>query len=262
MSRALADLKPGCQNRFMTMAAKRGTARLDDLFDRTGAVLRPGYAKLPKEFWALIMDRSVPPDPAEFPRGDGHAVLVVPAFLTTDFLATSLRRFLSACGYRAFGWDLGVNWGPTDRIAQGLRTRLDELYALSGPVSVVGVSLGGVMARDLAYDRPHAIRQVITLASPFHLPTASAIEGLFRLCALFHSQEIDLQRLNQKLPVPSTAIYTKDDGIVAWRSCFSSDQDCFVAQVGGPHMSIGSNPAALRVLATRLAAIVPPQPST
>lgn len=233
---------------------------MDDLFDRTGAVQRPSFAKLPREFWALIGDRSAPPSPAELPRGDGHVVLVIPAFLTAEFLTKPMRRFLSACGYHAVGWGLGINWGPTDRIARGLRARLDELYAQSGPVSVVGVSLGGVMARDLAYDRPRAIRQVITLASPFHLPTASTIEWLFRACASFHSQQIDPQRLSQPLPVPSTAIYTKDDGVVAWQSCFSADSDCFVAQVGGPHMSIGQNPAALRVLATRLAAIAPPAP--
>jgi pimeloyl-ACP methyl ester carboxylesterase len=239
----------------MIMAAKRQAAWMDDLFDRTGAVQRPSLAKLPREFWALIADRSTPPDPVTLPPGDGHAVLVVPAFLTTDYLTKPMRRFLSACGYRAVAWGLGVNWGPTDRITRGLRARLDELHAQSGPVSAVGVSLGGVMARDLAYDRPREIRQVVTLASPFHLPTASTIEGLYRLCASFHSQQIDPQRLNRPLPVPSTAIYTKDDGIVAWQSCFSSDSDCFIAQTEGPHMSIGQNPEALRVLARRLAAI-------
>jgi len=243
----------------MTMASKRRAERADDLFDRTGTVQRPSYAKLPKEFWALIADRSMSPDPAELPPGDGHTVLVLPAFLTTDVLTKPLRRFLTACGYRAVSWGLGVNWGPTERITLGLRVRLDELYARSGPVSVVGISLGGVMARDLAYDRSREIRQVITLASPFRLPTASTIELLYRLCASFHSQQIDPRRLNQPLPVPSTAIYTRDDGVVAWQSCFSSESDCFVAQVAGPHMSICQNPAALRVLATRLAAIVPPR---
>ena len=239
----------------MTVARRRAAASGDDLFDRTGAVPRPPYAKLPAEFWALIADRATPPDPAGLPPGDGHPVLVVPAFLTTDFLTKPLRRFLAACGYRAEGWGLGVNWGPTERIARGLRARLDELHAQSGPVSVVGISLGGVLARDLAYDRPREIRQVITLASPFHLPTASTIEGLYRLCASFHSRQIDPRRLARPLPVPSTAIYAKDDGIVAPQSCFSGDGDCFVAPVAGPHMSIGRNPLALRVLATRLAAV-------
>ena len=231
---------------------------MDDLLDRTGAVQRPSYAKLPCEFWALLTDRATPPDPAALPCGDGHVVLVVPPFLTSDFLTQRMCRFLIACGYRAAPWGLGVNWGPTKRIAEGLRARLDELYAETGPVSVVGVSLGGVLARDLAYDRPREIRQVITLASPFRLPTASTIAGLYRLCASFHSQHIDPHRLERPLPVPSTAIYTPDDGIVAWQSCFSSEGDCFVAPVAGPHMSIGQNPAALRVLATRLAAIPSP----
>jgi hypothetical protein len=113
------------------------------------------------------------------------------------------------------------------------------------------------MARDLAYDRPRAVRHVVTLASPFNLPTASTIEPLFRLCAMLHSRKIEPRRLAQPLPVPSTAIYTRDDGIVAWQSCFCSDSDCFVAEIAGPHMSIVHYPAALRVLATRLAAVPP-----
>jgi hypothetical protein len=260
MSRVLADRRLGWQNRLMTIAAKRQAAQMDDLFDRTGAVQRPSFAKLPREAWSLIADHATPPNPAGLPSGDGHVVLVIPAFLTAEFLTKPMRRFLTACGYRAVGWGLGINWGPTDRLAEGLAARLDELYTQSGPVSVVGVSLGGVMARDLAYDRPHAIRQVITLASPFRLPTASTIELLFRACASFHSQQIDPQRLSRPLPVPSTAIYTKDDGVVAWQSCLCSDSDCFVAQVGGPHMSIGQNPAVLRVLATRLAAVTSTTP--
>jgi hypothetical protein len=254
MSRVLADRRPGWQNRLMASTAKHQTSRLDDLFDRTGAVQRPSFARLPKEIWALVAHRSLPPRPADLPPGDGHVVLVIPAFLTAEFLTKPMCRFLSSCGYRAVGWGLGINWGPTDHLAQGLRARLDELYTESGPVSVVGVSLGGVMARDLAYDRPREVRHVVTLASPFHLPTASTIEGLFRLCASFQTLAIDPQRLSQNLPVPSTAIYTKDDGVVAWQSCFCDDRDCFVAEVGGPHMSIGQNPAALRVLAMRLAA--------
>jgi pimeloyl-ACP methyl ester carboxylesterase len=238
----------------MVGTAKRQTTRMDDLFDRTGAVQRPSFARLPRELWALVADRSPPPDPAELPPGDGHAVLVIPAFLTAEFLTQPMCRFLNSCGYRAVGWGLGTNWGTTDRIAQGLRARVDALYAQNGPISVVGVSLGGVLARDLAYDRPREIRQAITLASPFHLPTATTIEGLFRLCAFFQTQAVDSRRLSQKLPAPSTAINTKDDGVVAWQSCFCADSDCFAVEVGGPHMSIGQNPEALRVLATRLAA--------
>jgi pimeloyl-ACP methyl ester carboxylesterase len=205
---------------------------VDGLFDRTGVIQRPPYKALPREFWALVADHATPPDPAELPR------------------------FLTVCGYRAEGWKLGINWGPTDRIAAGLRARVDALSDDSGAsVSVVGVSLGGVLARDLAYDRPHSIRQVITLASPYHLPTASTIEPLFRFCAMFHSQELNPRRLAEPLPVPSTAIFTRGDGIVAWQSCFSTEANCFAAAVEGPHMSIGKNPAALRLLAARLSAI-------
>jgi pimeloyl-ACP methyl ester carboxylesterase len=176
-------------------------------------------------------------------------VLVIPAALMPDAMTASLRRFLGRCGYRAFGWNAGPNVGPTPRILAALHRRVAELYALeSGPISVVGISLGGLLARNLAHDAPESVRQVITMASPVRFPTASTIEPLFRVCAAVFRPKIDLDRLSRPPSVPSTSIYTRDDGLVAWESC-QTDNDI---EVGGPHIMICRNPKALRALAERL----------
>jgi pimeloyl-ACP methyl ester carboxylesterase len=162
--------------------------RLEGMFDRTGRVGRPAYRSLQRELWSLLFHFPSRPDPTELAQGGGHVVLVVPAFLTGDSATRPLRDLLTRCGYRACGWTLGINWGPTPGILAGLRRRIRELRDIAGePVSVVGVSLGGLLARDLAYDCAEEIRQVVTLASPFRLPTATTIEPLFHFCALFYS---------------------------------------------------------------------------
>jgi pimeloyl-ACP methyl ester carboxylesterase len=227
-----------------------------EIFDRTGALRRPPLRGLLREFVFHLTYH--PPSPARtgLPDGRGHVVLVVPAFLTNDLVTRHLREFLQQCGYRSFGWGLGVNWGPTPRLVAALRRRLAELGALAGDrVSVVGLSLGGVLARDLAYDCPNDIRQVITIASPFNLPTAAAIEPLIRLTACFYRPAIDIARLATPLPVPSAAIFTRDDGIVAWESCRRDEHGCESVEVGGPHLSICRNPNVLRVVAARLGSV-------
>ena len=227
---------------------------LDEIFDRSGAVPRPPYAALWREARSLATYRPPAPDPAAMPPGKGHVVLVVPAFLTTDAVTGSLRRFLGRCGYRALGWALGVNWGPTAYALDGLRRRLRQLRALEGgPISLIGVSLGGLLVRDLAYDRAADIRRVVTLVSPFHLPTASTIEPLVRLAAPFYATDLDFKRLSSPLPVPSSAIYTRDDGIVAWRSCFDAAARGEAVEVAGAHLTMCRNPDALRAIAAVLA---------
>jgi len=226
----------------------------DGIFDRSGVVPRPPYGRLWREVRSLFTYRPSAPDSASLPPGGGHVVLVVPAFLTTDGVTRSLRRFLERCGYRPFGWELGVNWGPTSYALEGLRRRLRQLRAIEGgPISLIGVSLGGLLVRDLAYDCAADIRHVVTLVSPYRLPTASTIEPLVRLAARFYSPDIDIERLAAPLPVPSTSVFTRDDGIVAWQSCFSDGTACEAVEVPGAHVTICRNPAALRVVAERLA---------
>jgi pimeloyl-ACP methyl ester carboxylesterase len=224
---------------------------LAHVFDRTGKIRRPPIFLTAREAWSLFYYPPAP-DPAEQASGRGHVVLLVPALFTTDAVNRPLRRFLDACGYRTFGWRLGVNWGPTPRLVTGLRRRLAELRAIEGPVSVVGLSLGGLLARDLAYQCPNDVAQVITIASPFHLPTATVFEPIIHFCALCYSPAIDVARLASPLPVPAAAIYTRQDGIVAWESCRSDDLNCQAIEVGGSHFAVCRNPDVFRAVARRL----------
>jgi len=199
---------------------------------------------------AMAARRGVPP-------GDGHPVLVVPAFLRGDRYMLSLRRFIGDCGYAVAAWGLGVNVGPTDAILIGIERRLDEMAARHGrKVSLVGHSLGGAIARELAKKRPDAVRQLITLASPIRLPTASPMEPIYRLLSHWHSASSRglYAALNEPAAVPTTAIYTRSDGIVAWQSCLEVDGPQLESiEVAGPHSTMARNPIAWRIVADRLA---------
>ncbi len=240
--------------------------RSPTIFDHTGQVPRPRYRRLVHEFRALLTEGTDagPPGyddlarPEELPRGNGQAVLVVPGFLTYDRTTRSLRSFLNDCGFRAYGWDGGINWGPTQSALAQLRRRLDELNELTGgPVILIGISLGGLLARDLAHDAPDRVAHVVTLASPFRLPTASTLEPLVQLCSPFYSANVRHDRLAQPLPMPSTAFFTYDDGVVAWQSCRSDEPLGVNIAVTGAHMTIGQNAQVRRLLVERLAGVQP-----
>jgi pimeloyl-ACP methyl ester carboxylesterase len=226
---------------------------LSALFDRTGAIRRPDFTQLLQEFGALFTDHPEAHDFAELPDGDGQVVLVLPGFLTSDMLTRALREFLEEHGFRTFGWEYGLNIGPTPGALAHLRNRVRELSELNeGPIALIGISLGGLLARDLTYDCPDRISHVVTMASPFRLPTASTFEHLVRLCGTLYDPTVQIERLAQPLPVPSTAFFTRDDGVVAWESCRSEDEDCMNIEVDGHHMTMCRNPAVLTHLVQRL----------
>jgi pimeloyl-ACP methyl ester carboxylesterase len=240
----------------MSGQPRSATHRLEGVFDRTGRVRRPPLGRLAGEALSALWYDPVLPDPDQFANGRGHAVLVVPALMTLDLVTWTLRRFLERCGYRSFGWRLGVNLGPTTHLVAGLRARLAALRRLEGgPVSVVGLSLGGVLGRDLAHRCPDDVRQVITIASPFRLPTATILEPMIRRLAALYDPTFDIARLAAPTPMPAAAIYTREDGLVAWESCRGVEGSCVNIEVGGPHLTIGRNPATLRAVAEQLGEI-------
>jgi len=231
-------------------------SHVDGYFDRSGRVPKPPYGRLWGEVASFAFEYPKAPDASEFKPGEGHVVLVIPGFLTPDINTFPLRKFLASCGYRAFGWGMNINFGPTPRLLAGLERRFQECRAIAGaPISVIGVSLGGLFARNLAFEHPRDIRQVVTLVSPYRLPTASTIEPLVRLCAPFFSDEIDVRRLATQLPVPSTAVYTREDGLVAWQTCRSEEANGQSVEVKGKHVTICRNPATLRTVGRRLAEV-------
>jgi pimeloyl-ACP methyl ester carboxylesterase len=196
------------------------------------------------------------------PKGDGHPVLVLPGFTAGDVSTRPMRWFLRDRGYFTHGWRLGRNLGPTERIIDGMRARVEALLAQHGQrITIIGWSLGGIYAREIARSAPAAVRQVITLGSPFRLtgrPGASNAEPLFKLVSPMF-QEAPPERLvpedrRPRLPVPATAVYTRTDGIVPWQSCVESTGPRRESiEVRGSHSGLGHHPAVLLTIADRLA---------
>lgn len=199
---------------------------------------------------------------ATAPRGDGHPVMVLPGFVTTDISTTLLRRFLDRIGYDAHAWELGRNLGPKaiGREGERLVARLTDIHERTGEkVSLVGWSLGGVMARQVSRRVPGAVRQLITLGSPFAGdPRASNVWRTYQVLTGQKIADPDTQhQLRESAtppPVPSTAIYTREDGIVAWQNCLEpAAAKTENIEVHGSHCGLGVNPAVLYAIADRLA---------
>ena len=194
-------------------------------------------------------------------RGDRHPVLVLPGFTAGDRSTAPLRLVLRSQGYWTHGWRLGANVGPTARIITGLQARLEELWERhERPVSIVGWSLGGIYARELARVRPDRVRQVITLGSPFRMvdgdrSAASVLAD--RLAASFSDEWTALAVSEDQRPplrVPSTAIYTRTDGVVRWHMCIDEVSDRHEnIEVRGSHSGLGFNPAVVVAVSDRLA---------
>ena len=226
----------------------------DAVFDRSGRLRAPPFSGLARELCALALYAPPRPDPATLPNGSGRAVLVIPAFLTGDSFTRGLREFLSRCGFRSYDSEIGMNWGPTAKTIARLRGRFTDVrQRANAPVCLVGVSLGGLLARNLAYEFPGDIAHVATIASPIRLPTATNLEPLIRVCALAYSASLDLERLSRPLPVPWTSIYSERDGLIAWQSCLSDAPGGACIEVDAPHIAMARNPVALKALVTRLA---------
>ncbi|MEX5719839.1 esterase/lipase family protein, partial [Geodermatophilus maliterrae] len=196
---------------------------------------------------------------ARLPVGDGHPVLVLPGLLADDVSTRVLRRTLRRLGYRVHGWRLGRNIGPTAECVEGMSRRIDDLSDRYGrPISLVGWSLGGIFARDLARKTPDSVRQVITLGSPFALQrdTQTRANKAFERYSHLHVEKrtLPLQSESTPLQVPATSIYSHHDGIVAWQACLDrlSPQTENIA-VYASHLGMGHNPAVIYAVADRLA---------
>lgn len=196
-------------------------------------------------------------------HGDGHSVLVLPPFGATDAYTSPMRVLLRGLGYSSHGWKLGQNLGPTPAILDGVPVRLAELAERSGrPVTVIGWSAGGILGREAARRDPDAVRQVITLGSPFRLllddryRTHAAF--FYRLAERWHAPPSESMRASAYnaplLEVPATAIYSRTDGVASWQWCLEDEGPrAENIEVYGSHCGLGHNPAALVAIADRLA---------
>jgi pimeloyl-ACP methyl ester carboxylesterase len=190
------------------------------------------------------------------PRGDGHPVLVLPGLAASDTSTQPLRTFLKSRGYRTHGWKLGPNLGPRPGVEDKMQARLAELAErYQCKVSLIGWSMGGIFAREMARRAPDQVRQVISLGSPFAgAPKASNAWQLYERVSGRKVEDWPHRELMRSPPpVPSTAIFTRSDGIVAWQGCLEQETSgTDNIEVEGSHCGLGHNPAVLYAIADRL----------
>jgi pimeloyl-ACP methyl ester carboxylesterase len=197
---------------------------------------------------------------AAAPKGDGHTVLVLPGFLTSDSSTEFLRGALRRLGFNAVGWELGRNLGGLYGMRQKLRAKVVSLrQAAGGRISLVGWSLGGVYARDLALSLPDMVRGIVTLGSPFAGDLrANNVGRLYDMVSgesVDSAREADVAALAGDLPVPATSIYSRTDGVVHWRTSLvrEAPQAENIEVFGASHLGLGVNPAVIWAVADRLA---------
>ncbi|MEE4360654.1 MAG: alpha/beta hydrolase [Pseudomonadales bacterium] len=194
---------------------------------------------------------------ARLPRGDGRPVIVCPGFSADDASTFALRACLRALGHDAVGWGLGRNLGGVPSLIPRLAERVVALAEQAGDrVALVGWSLGGYLAREVARERPHAVRRVVTLGSPI-------LGGprYTQLAALYRAQGYDLAEIErivqtrERLPitVPITVLYSRLDGVVAWQACVDrSEQLAENIEVRTTHFGFGFSTEVYRIVADRL----------
>lgn len=201
---------------------------------------------------------------ASMPRGDGHPVMVLPGFMASDQSTAVLRGYLKQLGYDSMGWELGQNSGRFEIIHHILIARfLEAVEECGDKITLIGQSLGGVYARELARLFPDKVRQVITLGSPFGVVNGTAANPLVR--SLFEIQSgLSIEEMREAIfemdphktpPVPLTAIFSKGDGVVNWRVCREAFEDFETdnIEVFGAHCGMGFNAAIYYIIADRLA---------
>jgi pimeloyl-ACP methyl ester carboxylesterase len=223
-----------------------------------GPLLMLMEGRAPWEFAALQMGRLLEDRVfSHLPEGDGHPVVVLPGLAANDLTTLPLRSFLRRRGYVPYPWSQGFNFGPRMGVLSKCLEQVQAVVAAHGQkASLIGWSLGGLFARELAKEVPELVRCVITLGTPFtgH-PEATNAWRLFELVSgqSVHDEET-LAGIRRPPPVPTTSLYSRSDGIVAWHCSLNEPAPHTEnIEVHASHIGMGMNPLAMYVIADRLA---------
>jgi pimeloyl-ACP methyl ester carboxylesterase len=231
-------------------------------------------AKPPRRFYTLLEWRALLelgtlpmswPWLRSTPKGDGHPVLLLPGFTAGDATLTPLAVFLRSRGYAVETWGFGQNRGFSRKFVVALEQKVRYMHHRAGrKISLIGHSLGGVFAYDLAHRMPECVRGVISLGSPMRLDPARveaplSVKVLYRLLAhpmgpVAHMAMSRARHLGTPPAMPSVCIYSATDGVVPAHAAVietASKQHENLA-VPGSHVGLGVNPLVLWILADRL----------
>ena len=211
----------------------------------------------------------------DVPHGDDSLVIVIPGFLETNLLLLEMRLWLRRIGYRTLGTGLWINAECPEIVGERLLKLISKEYAAHGrKVHLIGHSLGGLIARGVAYHAPDKIASLIMLGSPFrevrinpyvacaldfvrdHVSTRS--DCSHRNCFSLDCPCPGVTRMKGRFPssIPETAVYSKNDGLVDWRACMNGNAKTDV-EVHASHLGLRWNPEVYRVIAERLAMASP-----
>jgi hypothetical protein len=202
--------------------------------------------------------------PVPIPLGRGQPVLVYPGYLTTDTSSLRLRRSLNAAGYPAHGWQLGRNRGARADLLERLGDSLLAVAGSSGTkVALIGWSLGGIYAREVAKRHPDAVSLVMTLGSPFSGDLHA--NNAWRIYELLNDHKVDRPPLEidiaAKPPVRTIAVWSPRDGIVAPSAArgevWESDRQ---VEVPIRHLSLARQRDGIELIGRLLAEELNPQP--
>jgi pimeloyl-ACP methyl ester carboxylesterase len=213
--------------------------------------------RMPFEFGASLA--AWPMLYATAPRGDGHPVVVFPGLAASDISTAPLRQFLSRQGYDAHAWEQGRNFGPGRGVLEACFNKVHHLAKQTGrKVSLIGWSLGGIYARETAKVLPNDVRSVITLGTPFSgSPRSTNAWQIYEMVSGEDARDRHASlKLDRPPPAPTTSIYSRTDGIVAWQCSIQKPVDGHQTEnieVEASHVGLGVNPAVMFALADRLA---------
>jgi len=236
----------------MSIQGQRST--VNEKLKAPNALLLMMEGRAPWEYAAML---AATPWLRRLPKGDGHPVVVFPGLGAADFTTIPLRNFLESQGYVAYPWQQGFNFGPREGVVDGVLNKVRSVYERHRePVSLIGWSLGGIYAREAAKELAEMTRCVITLGSPFtgH-PKASNAWRFYEFVSGHSTDDLEVfEQVRQPPPVPTTSIYSKTDGIVAWQ-CSVNEAGPLAENIGlhASHVGMGMNPVAMYAIADRLA---------
>lgn len=207
--------------------------------------------------WEMAATAASWPLLTRLPRGDGHPVMVFPGLAANDLSTLPLRTYLRSLNYDPYPWNFGLNFGPRTGVLRGCIEHVRELADRHGTaVSLIGWSLGGIYAREVAKKVPKLVRGVITLGTPFDGPAeATNAHRLFRmLSGIDPRQHPERRKIRELPPVPTTSILSRTDGIVNWRASINPPTDrSETIELIASHAGMGANPMTFYAIADRLA---------
>jgi pimeloyl-ACP methyl ester carboxylesterase len=202
------------------------------------------------------------PELARQPRGDGQPVLILPGYGSGDVSTALLKGYLRLLGYRARGWGLGRNTGNVVELLPRILKRVASLSRRSNrKVHLIGWSFGGYLARELARERADLVGHVVTLGTPVVGGPKYTV-----FAKRFQSRGIDIEAIAAAIEIrnkismctPVIAIYSRRDGIVAWKACIDSNgTNVEHIEVRTTHFGFGFSADVYKIIAQRLGGIVP-----